>query len=104
MQILAIPMCPDTAYQGEEFSTSLCTSPPLEAVGNSEITPLPPSLQTSQTQCPQQLLRGHSCQSLPLLWCPWQNTFKDLHIPLQWQDPELHTAFKMRPTMLDTAG
>lgn len=44
--------------------------------GAARFLPRPPPLQTRQAQCPQSLLRGHSCQPLPKLWCPPMNTFK----------------------------
>ena len=89
MQLWIIPMCPVTGEQGEELSTSLPTSPPLEAIENNEVPPQPSFLQTRQARSPQLLFTGHAFQPSHQLCCPPLDTFKDLHILLKLWGPEL---------------
>ena len=56
-QLWTITKHPITGSQGQEFSTVLSTSPPLEAAESNEVAPQPPFLQTR--------VFSHSSQDIP---------------------------------------
>ncbi|KAK4816220.1 hypothetical protein QYF61_013458 [Mycteria americana] len=80
--------------RGVEFQLEGAYNNHLEAVQRNEVIPQSSSLQTRQSQGPQPLLTGHAFQPFHQLCCPPLDAFKDLHIPLKWWGPELHTVFK----------
>lgn len=92
-QLWPAPMHPTVGYQGEEFSTSLFSSPPQEDAEGSEVIPLTSCFPVKTS--PKSLTVPHKTFFVicsPAFWPPLDG----FHILLKLWGPELHTILQMR--------
>ena len=96
-QLEAIPFCPIVSFTGEEADSHLRKISLQVVIEYNNISPVPPLLQTNQSQFFQPLPTEIVLQIPHQLHCPSHDMFQGLDVFLIVSGPKLKTALKMWP-------